>query len=71
MTMSFPGTTVTCGPMTQVSESELVFPSSDPNYNNRVWRANLLGSWNNPKTSPKVKCLHLSSNSGFTLDQCL
>ena len=59
MTVSFPGTTETYNQMSQVSRSELSFPSSDPSYNNRVWRADLLGSWSNPKTSPKVKCLHL------------
>lgn len=57
MTVSFPGTTETYNQMSQVSRSELSFPSSDPSYN-RVWRADLLGSWSNPKTTPKVKHLH-------------
>ena len=56
MTVSFPGTTETYNQMSQVSRSELSFPSSDPSYN--IWRADLLGSWSNPKTTPKVKHLH-------------
>lgn len=53
MTVSFPGTTVACDQMSQVSRSELSFPSSDLSYNNRVWRADLLGSLEQSQDEPQ------------------